>query len=842
MEQQAKNEKRQKEIRTHAHVMALIIYSVFTAFLIMVSLLLSWELWTVYIMVIGLLSVWGLHIAEIGTERFRSYIYVICMLLETFFYSIHDTSFFDMALVMCIVMFLLSVLNEMPMLYMGLGTYAMIYLYHAFVTGELLHLSGVLECSRLGLHITCIATGFVLARYMIGRRREEKENYTELIEYLKELNQRTEDFLANVSHELRTPINAVTGISDVMLQGDLDSQTKRNVLNIQQAGRRLFIQINDILDYSEIVSEHLKVEDAPYEIASMINDIISSTTLINRKKKLEIVFDINPQIPSMLCGDEQKLNRIIQSILDNSIKFTNQGGIMVRVYTREEAYGVNLYISVEDTGIGMTDTQAKRVYDGFYQADTGRTRRVGGMGLGLSIVHGIVRGMGGFMNVESKPDEGTKVSLCIPQKVQNQKPFVSVEKPEEKRVLCYLQKDKFEIARIREFYDEMIDTMGEHLKVSIVRAFNQREVENYVEKYKITHVFVSNIEYDECPSYYDKLCQTTLVTVITDMDWNKKVPREFMLIRKPVSVIPIANVISQEGVEAGAPIQMKNSIVATNVNALVVDDDSMNINVASGILKSYGMNLDVAYGGLEALGKCKEKEYDLIFMDYMMPDLDGIETVKRLRNLPQKYNKSVPVIALTANAMSGAKEMFMAAGFHDFVPKPIQRNVLERAIRHSLPKSKWNSVESEEQHLLQEDSEEQPVYSPLSYLENAGIHTADGIAYCAGNEEFYIEMLDEFQGNASRKMEELERAFQEEDWKAYTIAIHTVKGNSKTIGADGLSEIALELQQAGEEGNIDFIRKTHDNMMNQLGQTVQNVATALEMQTGEEGEHEKENP
>ena len=847
MEQQIRNDKREKEIRTHAHLMTLIIYSAFTGILIPVSILLSWEMWTVFIMLVGFVGVWILHIGEIGGERMRSYIYMMCIFFEMFFYSIHETSFFDMTIVICIVLFVLTVLNEMPMMYIGLATYVAILLYHTFVTKIIVNLSGVLNFARFGAQLTAIASAFVLARYMIVRRREEKENYVDVIQQLQDMNQQTEDFLANVSHELRTPINAVTGISDVMLQGNLDDETKNNVLDIQDAGRRLFSQINDILDYSEIVSKNLRVEENPYEIASTVNDIICSTAVANRKKGLEIIFDIDPQIPSILYGDEQKLHRIVGSLLENSINFTNQGGIMVRMYSREESYGVNLHISIEDTGIGMTDSQTKQVYDHFYQADRGRTRRVGGMGLGLSIVHGIVKAMGGFMNIESKPEEGTKVSFCIPQKVQHQTPFVSLEDMEEKRVLCFLRKDKYETARVREFYDEMINSMGVNLKVNFVRVFHQREVESYIKKHKVTHVFVSNVEYDECPSYYDQLSKTMLVTIIVDAKWNKKVPPQFIIIRKPFSVISIANVLAQKETGDTIPVMLMGTVRAKDIKVLVVDDDTMNLNVASGILKSYGMEIDVALGGIEALTKCEEAEYDLIFMDHMMPDLDGIETLRRLRRMPQEYNQKVPVIALTANAMSGAREMFMSEGFQGFVPKPIQRNVLERAIRHVLPKDCWARVEESETALEKKENEIEAVKteeqknsaselaeSPFQYLEQAGINTSSGIAYCAGSEDFYMEMLEEFRGNASKKIEELAQAYNEKDWKAYTIAVHTVKGNSRTIGADLLSDAALELQQAGEEENVDFILANHEDMMRELRRVVRNVTEALTVMGGKE--------
>ena len=260
---------------------------------------------------------------------------------------------------------------------------------------------------------------------------------------MEEFNRRSEDFLTNVSHELRTPINAVTGITAVMQQKEEDEEKKNNLMAVQQAGRRLSDQIGDILDYTEIDTGRLKLSREPYMLSSLINDLMMEIQLIQQGATSELVVDVDPRLPSSLIGDGAKMRKILRHLIDNALKFTRNGGVYVRLSGRSKSYGINLSIEVHDTGIGISEEQKQRILNHFYQADAGRARRSGGMGLGLAVVQGLVSAMGGFIHIRSEEGHGTVVRISIPQEVAESEPCMRVEKNKEVSDVCYLQPEKY---------------------------------------------------------------------------------------------------------------------------------------------------------------------------------------------------------------------------------------------------------------------------------------------------------------------------------------------------------------------------------------------------------------
>lgn len=255
----------------------------------------------------------------------------------------------------------------------------------------------------------------------IEKEETERVYSDKKIEKLEETNRRVEDFLANVSHELRTPINAVTGISTVMLQKEEEQEKREQLSSVQMAGKRLFGQIEDILDYTEIDTNKIRLSEENYTPSLVVSDLVSEYWE-KEEKQPELLFDYDTKIPPVLLGDERKIRKILKHLVDNADEIYARGRCLCQKFFLKKSYGINLCIEVSDTGVGIAKDELERITERFYQTSTGRNRKVGGLGLGLSIVYGMVRVMNGFMRIESEEGRGTTVTVSIPQQVAEENP------------------------------------------------------------------------------------------------------------------------------------------------------------------------------------------------------------------------------------------------------------------------------------------------------------------------------------------------------------------------------------------------------------------------------------
>lgn len=800
--------------------------TVFSTMLIIVTCVLSWEMWMLPLIVIGTLSIWTLHLTKSVSGTVYEYLCAGILLLELFFYGVHRTSLFDLPVVVGIVLFVFSMLDKKPMLYLTAAVYILILLYHWLILRTIGTGMPALDIARLGLDVVGTTVTILLAGYLIDRRREEYKNLTELSSQLEQAKKQNSDFLSNISHELRTPINMVTGISEVTLEKQLPPDVRESLLSIQMAGRRLSGQINDILDYTEIEGNTLVPINDQYMISSVLNDAVTMTFLQSRNKALELILDMDAKLPSLLIGDGEKLCRVLKILLDNALKFTREGGIYVRASFRRESYGINLNIDIHDTGIGMQDSQLSHAGDHFYQADSGRSRTAGGLGLGLSIAQGLLRSMSGFLYCKSSERKGTQVHISIPQQVADDSPSMAVSSPEKFCVACYLRPDKYIREEIREYYNRMIRHIVTGLGIEAYQASRLEELERISQNHKLTHLFLAEEEYREQPSWFEGLGSHVCTVVIADAAFTLPPGSSLIVLCKPLSPLSIVNLLNGDthSREMAGSLSAERAFTCEGVRALVVDDEEMNLVVAQGILNGYGMQVDTCCSGEEAIEQCMHITYDIIFLDHMMPGLDGVETLKRIRVMKNNLYQSLPIIALTANAISGAREMFHNEGFTEFVPKPIERPVLERALRRVLPK--------EQIHFKNRGTPQPPAgpectkvpapalavplpeKPPLSVqLRSAGIDAGTGLRYCSGSEDFYLEILQMYCSQYREKRDDIDLLYRGQNWEGYTIKVHALKSTSRTIGATELSELAQELEQAGKRKDISYISAHHARML-----------------------------
>ncbi|MCR5591460.1 MAG: response regulator [Lachnospiraceae bacterium] len=644
----------------------------------------GWEFWVNPILILGTIGLWVLHFMQRHTEDIREAIYLGFGMFMALFHGVHETSLYDVCTVILLMFVLFALYEKIYVLDLILIEYFLIMLaqFVFVVKPENLTLDAV-TVSRLVLQLVIVLSVYSICRMNVTNRIEQREEVERQKADIEAYDSDIEDFLSNISHELRTPVNVVNGMSELMLKKGAGSEAAE----IKNAGIRLAYQIEDIQDYTECNRSKVMLEEEDYISTSLINDVVTSFRLVDKSRDIELVVDLSPEVPMMMTGDIKKLHKIFRHLLENAVKFTKHGGIFVRMYTEPEEYGVNLCIEMTDTGIGMDLKDTRSVARGMYQANKRRDRSSGGIGLGLFIVHGFAHRMGGFVKIESAKNAGTTVRVTVPQKVKDAAPCLSLSGTFEGDILFHVKPDKYKVPRVRDFYRMMAGDLAAGIHVPLYSAESVNEIERLMEKLNVTHIFMGEEEYKDNPEYFDKLSRGDMVvTVSASEGFSPNLGSNVMVMPKPLYGYPVIKILN-EGKDA-MNIEFADNTSRPSfegVRALVVDDEPMNLVVATGIFRDYQMDVDTASSGKESVMKVRNNEYDIVFMDHMMPEMDGVEAMKQIKMYAAETRKELVVVALTANAVSGAREMFMREGFDGFIAKPINTADFERVMIRVLP-------------------------------------------------------------------------------------------------------------------------------------------------------------
>jgi signal transduction histidine kinase/CheY-like chemotaxis protein len=482
-------------------------------------------------------------------------------------------------------------------------------------------------------------------------------------------------FLARMSHEMRTPMNVIIGMDELALREDISPPSvAAYVSGIGQAGRSLLSIINDVLDFSKIESGLLQLEDAPYEMASVLNDVINVIRVRAAEQRLLFMADVDPEIPSILRGDAARLRQILMNLLGNAVKYTREG--FVRLTADADDAGtdaVTLRFVISDSGIGIKPEDMDNLFKDFVRLEMERNRGIEGTGLGLSITNSLCRAMGGSISVTSVYGKGSEFSVTLPQVCEAREAIASVDGREKLKVLLYHKRVQ---------YAESIARTLESLGVAYRGVADPDEFTRELKTGGWSHVFASADEAMEPPD------NSPHVKMVLLMDIGETFPASKVLgLMMPVWAVPVANVLNGRAV---SPLEKPAGVrfTAPRARILIVDDLVTNLRVASGLLSPYRLKADTCTSGAEAIELVQRQEYDMVLMDHMMPEMDGVEAVKRIRALGGERFERLPIIALTANAMSNMREMFLANGFDDFLAKPMEIPKLNDIMERWIPQEK----------------------------------------------------------------------------------------------------------------------------------------------------------
>ncbi len=633
---------------------------------------------------------------------------------------------------------------------------------------------------------------------MAFNKHQLNEKNTEL---LKSSNMKS-DFLANMSHEIRTPMNAIIGMAEMALREALPATAKEYVGQIKASGQTLLTIINDILDFSKIESGMMTINEAEYEPMSVVNDVANIIMTRIGSKDLELTVDVDPNLPNELYGDNIRIKQIMINLANNAIKFTKMGNVHLQVnFKRTGEDMLELYIAVSDTGSGIKESDMQRLFQSFQQLDSKRNRNIEGTGLGLAICKQLVSLMNGSIHVESEYGVGSTFSFLIPQRIVSDIP--SVSRMEEKISAVGLLVGDYAARQIK------IDM--QRLGVNYRGLASERDLSR-LESQKIQFLFVDQPLMSDTVQDFLKVHPD--ITGVVMADYQDVYPYgidNVFITKKPLYVLSLAGILQGDKAEHNFNRLDADefNFVSPDAEILVVDDNAINLTVVKGLLSPLEMRIDTALSGREAIFKVTAKKYDLVFMDHMMPEMDGVEATQIIRKMSGE-NSQVPILALTANAVEGTREMFINGGMNDLVTKPIELKDIVSKLRKWLPPEKIRRKEEKGEDALQ--SSQSGMTSQATNISINGLDVEKAVGFL-GSEELFWAVLKEYYRVIDKKYAIIQKYEQEELWHEYTVEVHALKSASRQIGAFELAETAEQMEVAGNARNAELIHKITPGML-----------------------------
>jgi PAS domain S-box-containing protein len=603
-------------------------------------------------------------------------------------------------------------------------------------------------------------------------------------------------FLANMSHEIRTPMNAILGLAHLCNRTSLDAQQQNYLDHLEGAARTLLNLINDILDLSRIEAGKLELECTEFAIWEVLELVGTLNAVAASNKGLELLFRVQPGISEYYLGDSLHLSQVLSNLVQNAIKFTERGEITVDITSASHGNSTaTLVFSVQDTGIGISEEDQPYLFDAFTQVDQSYRRRFSGTGLGLAISKTLVELMGGNIEVRSKPGQGTCFRFYLNLEVARHE-----NRDDEDDTLLH---DRTAVvvegnAGARMVLQEMLQGFGmkTRLFTNAEEALQHmgEQPAAWPDVLILDRNGLVNIQHEQLNAMMDRGLQ--LLAIRWMGEEMLLASRVAGYVHKPV--IPWLIKMKLLSV-LGGKVQDKRQDVARRTvskrfrgEILLVEDNRINQLVAKEILEQFGLFVQVASNGKEALEKLAEKEFDLVFMDIQMPDMDGYEVVMRIRE--ELGLREMPIIAMTAHALVGDREKSLHAGMNDHLSKPIEPGRLLSAL------AKWLPQDEKGVATIREDR----VSPSARSLEYVDVHW--GLERTGGNRKLFEKLLKQFLDDHENTVGELERMLLENDCESARRLVHTIRGVTATIGARQLERAADSLEHALARENDEGLR------------------------------------
>ncbi len=696
-------------------------------------------------------------------------------------------------------------------------------------------------------------------------RRDYEQGLIEARQAAERASNTKSEFLANISHEVRTPINAIIGLSGLVQKTPLTDQQWDYITKLHNAGRRLLDLVNDMLDFARIDAGRMEIVETPFDVAELIEQVATVAAVNAEEKGLDLVFRVSRDLPSIVVGDENRLGQVLSNLVSNAIKFTGEGSVVVEAESEAiEGRKSVLRFAIRDTGIGIAPEQLDALFEAFAQADTSSTRQHGGAGLGLAICQNLVEAMGGSISAESKLGEGSifRFTVTVSTPVDLSVDRVPLPGEIEPAAFPILVVDDSEAARI--VMTEELSALGFPVtstgKASegIAAVLSAADTDTPFSLLLIDWQMPEIDGIEAVRRIVNALGGRSLPIIIMITAYDGSTVRENAqglpidgFLEKPVNT---SNLIDQvmrsmvarhrgdaqiarklRSVERAASRQVNESIGdglmahAENAHVLIVDDNSINQQVASELLAEVGVTSEFAGDGIDAVEMLKEKPadyFDLVLMDIQMPRMDGITATETIRS-DHRFDQ-LPIVALTAHALGEERDRCFAAGMDGHISKPVSLNQLIDTMNSWVgadraevepqdvgPPPPEDDVYARE---VPDDVSTVPLFDParVTSLKNL-------------SEGFLEQMLRDFSERYGDSADRIRELVEVGDYKEAKSLAHTIKGTSGSLGAERLFNISRSLDEALRESRD---RDTINRLTVSFEQVLTSTLTSIEQDYG----------